>query len=147
MIYIVGYGDEEGWVRQQLSDLNVNIIITGKVPFFEMISYYNRSRVYVSASYYEGLPGTCLEAMAMQLPVVVWDLSFYRGLVVEGKTGSLVFPNDFHGMTDKVLELLSSPKLAAEMGLQGRKLLESNYNWTYLAGDVLSVFTKTKENE
>ena len=142
LIYIVGYGEEENRVRQQLGDLSNNVIMTGKVPFAEMMAYYNRSRVYVSASYYEGLPGTCLEALAMQLPAVVWDLLFYRGLVVDGKTGSLVPPNDFAGITDKVLELLSNPQLAAEMGRNGRALLESDYNWAKLARDVLAVFTK-----
>ena len=147
MIYIVGYGDQESWVRQQLSDLKVNVIITGKVPFFEMISYYNRSRVYVSASYYEGLPGTCLEAMAMQLPVVVWDFLFYRGLVVEGETGYLVTPNDFSGMTDKVLDLLSNSNVSTKMGAHGRALLESKYNWAKLSADVLDVFTLVEKNE
>lgn len=144
LIYIVGYGEEENQVRQQLGDLTENVIMTGKVPFAEMMGYYNRSRVYVSTSYYEGLPGTCLEAMAMQLPAVVWDFLFYRGLVVEGRTGSLMAPNDFNGMTDKVLELLSNPRLAAEMGRNGRALLESDYNWAKLARDVLAVFTKAE---
>ena len=147
LIYIVGYGEEEYQVRKQLGDLKENVIITGKVPFAEMMGYYNRSRVYVSTSYYEGLPGTCLEAMAMQLPAVVWEFLFYRGLVVDGQTGSLVVPNDFDGMTDKVLELLSNPKLAAEMGRNGRAMLESDYNWSKLAQDVLGVFTNAGDKK
>ena len=43
-------------------------------------------------------------------------------------------------MTDKVLELLSNPQLAAEMGRNGRALLESDYNWANLARDVLMCF-------
>ena len=142
LIYIVGYGEEEDWVRQQLADLSKNIVMTGKVPFSEMMGYYNRSRTYASASYYEGLPGTCLEAMAMGLPAVVWDFLFYRGLVVEGVTGSLVKPNDFSGMVEQILNLLASPDRAVEMGKKGRVLLEQEYDWNKLARDVLSVFEK-----
>ena len=145
LIYIVGYGEDENWVRQQLADLSANVVMTGKVPFAEMMGYYGRSRVYVSTSYYEGLPGTCLEALAMQLPAVVWDFLFYRGLVIEGRTGSLAKPNDFSGMTDKVLELLANPGLAAEMGRNGRALLESDYNWVNLARDVLAVFAPRQD--
>lgn len=141
-IAIVGYGDDDAWVREALAPYAANVLMTGKVPFSEMIGYYNRSRVYASTSYYEGLPGTCLEAMAMQLPAVVWDFLFYRGLVIEGETGALTAPNDFDLMTDKVLGLLSNPQLAAEMGRNGRALLESDYNWAKLARDVLGVFTK-----
>lgn len=142
LIYIVGYGEEENWVRQQLGDLTENVIMTGKVPFAKMMGYYNRSRVYASTSYYEGLPGTCLEAMAMQLPAVVWDFLFYRGLVVEGETGLLAEPNDYGLLTDKVLALLSNPQLAADMGRRGRVLLEAEYNWTKLAKEMLLVFQK-----
>ena len=141
-IAIVGYGDDDAWVNDALAPNADNVLLTGKVPFPEMVGYYNRSRVYASTSYYEGLPGTCLEAMAMQLPAVVWDFLFYRGLVVEGRTGSLAAANDFSGMTDKVLGLLSNPQLAAKMGRNGRALLESDYNWGKLAQDVLCVFTK-----
>jgi glycosyltransferase involved in cell wall biosynthesis len=141
-IAIVGYGDDEAKVREDLGPYAQNVLMTGKVPFSETIGYYNRSRVYVSTSYYEGLPGTCLEAMSMQLPAVVWDFLFYRGLVIEGQTGSLAAPNDYVVMTDKVMELLSNPQLAAEMGKNGRALLESDYSWTNLAYDVLDVFIK-----
>jgi glycosyltransferase involved in cell wall biosynthesis len=72
----------------------------------------------------------------------VWDFLFYRGLVVEGKTGSLVMPNDFNGMANKVLELLTNDQLAAEMGRNGRALLKSDYNWAKLAKNVLDVFAE-----
>jgi glycosyltransferase involved in cell wall biosynthesis len=146
-IIIVGYGDDDKYVNATLAKYSNNVKLTGKVSFSETLVYYNRSRIYVSTSYYEGLPGTCLEAMAMQLPVVVWDFLFYRGLVVEGVTGYLVTPNDFFGMTDKVLGLLSSPNISTEMGANGRVLLEAKYNWSNLAGDVLGVFTLAAKNE
>jgi glycosyltransferase involved in cell wall biosynthesis len=141
-IAIVGYGDDEAWVKAAMEPYGHNVVMTGKVPFSETLGYYNRSHVYVSTSYYEGLPGTCLEAMAMQVPAVVWDFLFYRGLVVEGKTGALATPNDFTVMADKVLGLLSNPQRAAELGRNGRALLESGYNWANLSRDVLNVFAK-----
>lgn len=139
-ISIVGFGEEEQRVRQQLRNLQPNITFTGKVPFSEMVGYYNRSRVYVSTSYYEGLPGTCLEAMAMRLPAVVWNLPFYHHLVIGGETGELVSPNDYDGMTGQILHLLAHRELAEVMGSKGRALLESEYGWKKLATDVLAVF-------
>lgn len=141
-IAIVGYGDDDVWVNSALAPFSNNVLLTGKVAFSEMVGYYNRSRIYVSGSYYEGLPGTCLEAMSMQLPAVVWDFLFYRNLVVEGETGMLAAPNDFGTMIDKILHLIANPQLAAEMGVKGRALLESEYNWTKLAKDVLGVLTR-----
>jgi glycosyltransferase involved in cell wall biosynthesis len=145
-IAIVGYGDDDAWVRQELAPFSVNVLLTGKVPFEDMIGFYNRSRIYASTSYYEGLPGTCLEAMAMQLPAVVWDFLFYRGLVEEGRTGCLAAPNDFDAMLAKIVNLLAQPELAAELGRNGRALLETNYSWTRLSHDVLNVFAAEDES-
>ncbi len=139
-ICIVGYGDDDTWVAQELAPLTENIVLTGKVSFDKMVSFYNRSRIYASTSYYEGLPGTCLEAMSMQLPVVVWDFLFYRDLVVEGETGHLVPPNDFVMMVNKILSLLANRTGSARLGQNGRKLLESEYNWSKLAGDIIKVY-------
>lgn len=136
-ICIVGYGDDDEWVARELASLSQNVVMTGKVPFGDMVSYYNRSRVYASTSYYEGLPGTCLEAMAMQLPVAVWDFLFYRGLVIGGETGTLASPNDFANMVRNILALLSNEALSLEMGGRGRALLELEYNWSKLAVDIL----------
>ncbi|MFG6456821.1 glycosyltransferase family 4 protein [Roseateles sp. BYS96W] len=138
-ICIVGFGEDDAWVREQLAGLGDSVRMTGKVPFSEMVRYYARSHVYASTSYYEGLPGTCLEAMAMQLPAVVFDFLFYRGLVEPQQTGLVFAPNDIDAMSGGVLQLLDQPELAARMGRAGRALLEKDYAWKRLGADVQGV--------
>ncbi len=140
LIYIVGYGDEESWVREQLSEYVQNIVMTGKVPFSEMITYYNRSRIYVSTSYYEGLPGTCLEASAMGLPTVAWDFLFYKGLVEQGGTGFLVEPNNIDAMVNKIIDVLNDSFLIENFSARARENIEKNYDWEHLAKKILEVF-------
>lgn len=142
-IAIVGYGDDEAHVWRGLADLADNVLLTGKVSFGDMVSYYQRSKVYVSTSYYEGLPGTCLEAMAMGLPAVVWDLLFYRGLVVRGVTGLLEPANDHQAMTRAVSLLLSDANLARTMGQNGRAIVRDHYDWRRLAKQLLDVHERT----
>jgi glycosyltransferase involved in cell wall biosynthesis len=142
-ICIVGYGDDEAWVREQLQPYGVAVDLAGKVTFDKMTRYYNQSRVYVSTSYYEGLPGTCLEAMAMALPAVVWDFLFYRGLVLPGKTGYTAPPNDFASMTREILRLLEDPNTALEFGRNGRELLAARYEWGGLARQLSSELSAT----
>jgi glycosyltransferase involved in cell wall biosynthesis len=121
-IAIVGYGDDEAHVWRSLSHLGENVLLTGKVSFGEMVALYRRSKVYVSTSYYEGLPGTCLEAMAIGLPAVVWDQPFYKGLVMQGATGWVVPTNDLNAMTERVGGLLQDKALRASTspGARGR---------------------------
>lgn len=141
-IVIVGYGEDEVWVKTQLAPYANNITMTGQVSFKEAIEFYQRSRVYASTSYYEGLPGTCLEAMAMQLPVVVWDFLFYRGLVNDAETGHIVAIDDFQQMTAKVIYLLENPEFSAQLGESARLHLAERYGWDKLAKEVLLAFNQ-----
>ncbi|MPS48379.1 glycosyltransferase family 4 protein [Methylobacillus sp.] len=138
-ICIVGYGDDDQYVQEELVPLAPAITLTGKVKFDQMLAYYNRSKVYVSTSYYEGLPGTCLEAMAMKLPAVVWDFQFYERLVNHGVTGYVVQPNDYSNMVKQVLSLLAEPETRNVMGENGRIVLRDHYDWSALSPALLQV--------
>ncbi|PPC87176.1 MAG: group 1 glycosyl transferase [Methylotenera sp.] len=140
LIYLVGYGDEESWVREQLEQYSKNIVMTGKVPFCDMMAYYNRSKLYVSTSYYEGLPGTCLEATAMGLPTIAWDFLFYHGLVLPDKTGYLIVPNDSTAMAQKIVAVLDDEQTHARLAANTRAHVEAHYNWADLSQQILQVF-------
>jgi glycosyltransferase involved in cell wall biosynthesis len=140
LIYIVGYGDQENWVHEQLAGYKNNIIMTGKVPFSDMMAFYNRSRVYASTSYYEGLPGTCLEATAMGLPTIAWDFLFYHGLVVPDKTGYLIEPNDSAAMAKKIVNVLNEQQAYARLAENTRAHVEAHYDWSHLSQQILQVF-------
>jgi glycosyltransferase involved in cell wall biosynthesis len=140
-IVIVGYGDDDAYVQAELSPLAANVTLAGKVPFASVAQYYRRSKVYASTSYYEGLPGTCLEAMAMELPVVVFDFLFYRELVIPGVTGWFAPPNDIDAMARQVLAAAANEAEARRMGAAARNWLGSHFNWSQLAGRVSACLT------
>lgn len=140
-IAIAGYGDDYEYVRDNLGCLAPTVQLTGKVPFSQVATLFDRSRVYVSTSYYEGLPGTCIEAMAMNLPAIVWDFPFYAGLVEPGMTGYRVKPNDYDAFAAATLDLLARANDAVAMGKAGRKLVLEAYNWQTLSRRIVSALT------
>jgi glycosyltransferase involved in cell wall biosynthesis len=140
-IAIVGYGDDDEYVRAKLSGLAPTVLLTGKVPFSEVAPLFDSSRVYVSTSYYEGLPGTCIEAMAMNLPAIVWDFPFYDGLVESDVTGYRVKPNDYDAFAAAALDLLDRGDDAVAMGKAGRKMVLKAYNWQTLGPRIVSALT------
>lgn len=140
-ICIVGYGDDDEYVKTELSQFPANVELPGKVPFDQMMGYYNRSKVYASTSYYEGLPGTCLEALAMKLPVVVWNFAFYDPLVIEGLNGRLVEPNHYAGMVQAINDLLADLVRSQAMGQKGRELLAQSYSWPILAASLMEIMS------
>jgi glycosyltransferase involved in cell wall biosynthesis len=143
-ICIVGYGDDEAHVRQRLAEVagpDGPVRFEGRVPLAAMPDLYRRSRVYASTSYYEGLPGTCLEAMATGVPAVVWNLPFYAGLVTEGCSGLLAPVNDLDRFTQRVLELMDQPDRTAALGRQAANLVRRRHDWQRLAGQVVAACT------
>ncbi len=77
--------------------------------------------VFVLPSYREGMPRSVLEAMAMEIPVVVTNIRGCREEVTHGVEGFLVPIKDADALTDRVLDILKQPELAARMGKAGRE--------------------------
>lgn len=138
-VLIVGYGDDDAWVKTQLQPYTSNIKLAGKVPFADMPNIYAKSRVYASTSYYEGLPGTCLEAMASGLPAVVWDFPFYESLVVQQQTGKRIRSNDINKMVAAITEQLADLELDSTIAERVRQHVNDHYNWQMLAKQLLQI--------
>jgi glycosyltransferase involved in cell wall biosynthesis len=137
-IAIVGYGDDEVHVVKRLQRVQ-GVELFGKISFSEVTQVYAESCIYASTSYYEGLPGTCLEAMAMELPSVVWDLPFYEGLLKHGMTGALVPTGNVDEFVAALIALIDTPDRASIMGRQSREVVVKGYSWADLAPLVAEV--------
>lgn len=64
----------------------------------------------------------------MGLPVVVWDLPFYRDLVKVNVTGLLAATNHNPVMVSGILKLLTDPARAHDMGQRARAHVHDGYN-------------------
>lgn len=141
-ISVVGYGDDMAYVTAELANLSANVTLHGKVPFDEVLHHYRRSRIYASASYYEGLPGTCLEAMAAGLPVIAWDYLFYRSVVVHQGNGILIQVNDISSFCDETIHLLSDRELQSSYGKSGILISSGKFNWKILSRNLDALFKR-----
>ncbi len=142
-ICILGYGDDYKEVVESLAPYNgKNILFTGQIPFDQVKSYYNKSKIYVSTSYYEGLPGTCIEAMCMELPAIVWDISYYAGLVIKNETGLYAPVNDISQMADNILALLSDDPLRIKMGENARETIKNEFNWEDISRKLINNYLR-----
>jgi len=144
-VCIVGFGDDEDFVKASLAREieSGSVFFAGKVAPEKVAGYYRDSRVYVSCSYNEGLPGTCIESMASALPTVTWDMYFYKGLVKGSTSGFLVKMDDFKGLNEKILELVGNAKLASRMGREGRAIVESGYSWSRIGPGIIHDLEKS----
>ena len=79
--------------------------------------------VVVSASRSEGFPQTPIHAMAAGLPVVATDVGGTPEIVVHGRTGLLVPPDDPAALAGAIDALLGDGARAAALGAAGRARL------------------------
>jgi L-malate glycosyltransferase len=73
------------------------------------------SDVYVSASYWEGLPMAILEAMASALPIVATGVGEIPSLLAEQR-GVVVPPGDVDGLADALGRLVAEPDRRRRLG-------------------------------
>ncbi|MCH4597593.1 glycosyltransferase, partial [Achromobacter xylosoxidans] len=89
-LIIVGKGELEKDLRQQIKDLNLQrVTIAGHSDHVE--EYYKSASCYVLSSVYEGFPMVILEAQSYGLPVISYDCKTGpRDLVLHNFNGMLV---------------------------------------------------------
>jgi glycosyltransferase involved in cell wall biosynthesis len=80
------------------------------------------SDIFVFGSYYEGLPGAVIEAMAAGKPVVAFDIPALREVVQDKLSGILVNGRDVAGFARAVVQLAEGHREAASMGKQARNI-------------------------
>lgn len=106
-MYVVGdgpyYCDALTYVSEK--GLDEKIIFTGRVENQEMLSYYNRSDVYLMTSMSEGFPRTLLEAAACGLSVICTDIP--QLIPIVERCGVVIPKKNIRAVAD-ALDFLSS---------------------------------------
>ncbi len=88
----------------------------------------------------EGIPVVLMEAMAMGLPVVSTRHSGIPELVEDGLSGCLVPERDVDGLYEKLKYLSDNPDQWVEMGRQGRKIVEEQYDINVLNDRLVQMY-------
>jgi glycosyltransferase involved in cell wall biosynthesis len=79
--------------------------------------------VLVFPSLNEAMPVAVIEASAMSVPVVGYDISGLAAVVQSGLTGVLVPPKDSDALSNAVMDLLTNPDTRIRMGRAARQVL------------------------
>jgi phosphatidylinositol alpha 1,6-mannosyltransferase len=85
----------------------------------ELAEVYASSDLHVSASEFETLGNTVLEAFACKVPVVVARTQGFCDTVTDGENGFLFTPKDSMDARALILKLKQDPALRAQMGERG----------------------------
>ena len=114
-------------VEIEAAGLNERFLFLGKQPFSELPKLFRAMSIVTALSRNEGFGLTVLEAMASGVAVLASEAGAWKDIVREGTDGYLV-PCDDPIATRRKLELMMSDSaMLQEMGLHGRKRVESRF--------------------
>jgi glycosyltransferase involved in cell wall biosynthesis len=126
-LLVVGEGEEEKKLKNlvELLDLTSTIFFAGLRDDIEGI--LSISELFVFPSLWEGMPNALLEAMAAGKPVIATTVGGVPEIVVPGKTGLLIPPNDSDALAHAIIELLLNKSKARKMGDAARVRVEKHF--------------------
>ena len=82
------------------------------------------------------------EEMMAGLPVVCSDYTNWKTIIEDNECGICVPPDDTKAIHDAIKKLIDNKELAREMGLNGRRLSETKYNWKSQEVRLLSFYDR-----
>ncbi len=135
-LVVLGEGPERGAIEELARKLGVHdrVHLPGRVP--DVAAWLRRASVYVHPARWEGFGLAVLEAMVCGVPVVATNVSSLPELVVDGKTGVLVSPDDAAALAAGVERALAEPGF----GPAGRARARSEFSVARMADRTAALY-------
>ncbi|HVJ29113.1 MAG TPA: glycosyltransferase, partial [Gammaproteobacteria bacterium] len=102
--------------------------------------YYSAADAFVTTPWYEPFGMTPIEAMACGTPVVGARVGGIKYSVLDGFTGYLVPPNDPLALADRLLEILSSRRLAERLSSVAVRRAYALFRWERVAQSLAALY-------
>ena len=137
---LAGEGPLKDAVRTMADDLGLRQKITFVFEGVEAEAVLPVMDVFVSTSRSEGLGLSVIEAMACGKPVVATAQGGQFDVVRDGHSGYLYQPGDIDACAARTLSLISNPEAAREMGVNGREIVEEQFDARNVAVKLMEVY-------
>lgn len=120
---IVGDGPQHEELQYHIHTLGLgdNVRLLGKKNRNEILELYNTAGIFFLPSIYEGIANVCLEAMAMELPVVATKSGGMEEVIEHGIDGMLAETYHAADMAAKLAEICADESVRKMMGQKARK--------------------------
>jgi glycosyltransferase involved in cell wall biosynthesis len=143
---IVGDGPIKNKMLSYSKKLGVSekFVFLGNVSDSLLSKLYNCADVFVSSSVQEGQGITLLEAQATAKPVIAFDVSAIKEVVMNKETGLLIKPDSIE-LANSILQLISNKSLREKMGRLGRDFVKNNFSWNVCAKKMFEVYSEVLE--
>jgi len=127
-LVLLGIGELMQTIRDQVKDLGLETSVHFLGYREDAHALMAGADVYLQPSIEEGFGLAVIEAMALNVPVVVSDVGGMKGTVEHGVTGIRVPPRDPDALAHSIRELVSCPARAAQLAQAARATVHARYS-------------------
>jgi glycosyltransferase involved in cell wall biosynthesis len=145
-LYLLGDGDK----RAELESYANKLKCIEKIEFLgfrdDRIEWLHSFDLFVMSSVLEGIPRCLMEAMAMGIPVVAYDIAGIDQLIKHSQTGYLAKLNDQEQLSQHWRTLLNNDALAETISNNACDFVYKHYSAHRMAREYAVIFTKMMQN-
>jgi glycosyltransferase involved in cell wall biosynthesis len=115
-------------------DVGDRVIWVGQLDAAGLRDWYAAASVLAFPTrHHEGLPRILLEAQAMELPPVVYEIGGTADGLLDKQTGHLIHFGDLASLAMCIRQIITDPERRAKFAASGRKLVEKKFSLRALA--------------
>jgi glycosyltransferase involved in cell wall biosynthesis len=108
----------------------------------DRLELLSRFDLFVMTSSLEGIPRCIMEAMAVGVPVVAYDIPGVDQLVKHGETGMLAPLGDVNALEDCCHQVLTNPELTRHLVANARALIDERFSAARMAREYEALFAQ-----
>ena len=122
-LLLIGEGDQHEKLADFVnsSGLKNHVIWAGQRNREQCLFLMAKSSLVVLTSGSESFPNVIVEAQALSIPVVSFDVGAASDITTHGKTGYIVRPGDMEAFGNAIISLISDPEMRKSMGAKGHE--------------------------
>lgn len=143
----IGSMAEKPWFLTELARRGISerFSIEGLIPHNEIASEVRKAKIGIIPlpnlpKFQHNIPTKLFEFMALEMPVVLSDLPPSRPFVGDGGCAIMVPHNDYGAYANAIIRLVKDMVLCQQMGAEGRKRVETEYNWEREASKLIDLY-------
>ena len=147
----VAIAGRSGAMTGELKKAAENMGITERVHF---LGHYDHvpellaaADLFVFPSLFEGLPGAVIEAMALGLPVVAFDIPPNREVVEPGKNALLVPAGSAEALSEAIDQILQNDSVRLAFSQRSREIFEERFTLKRSVGRMIELYKRLTDLE
>lgn len=140
-IIFIGNGPKKESIEKISKDYKLSLYIISKVENYRLPDYYNRSRIFILPSFYEGNPKALLEALACGCAVIGTNVNGINN-IIEHKVNGYLCGTNVDSIRRAILEVLNNQRLMEIMGINAVKHIKKNNALDVLIDQEIQLYKK-----